>query len=420
MPQLGLTMESGTVIEWFREEGDEVIAGEPLFVVEMDKSSVEVEAQANGILHILPDLVGEELPVGTVIGHIEGHKEATVGRQFTEDVADAVSAAEPEGPPAETQEPVEPSGPSTWSMVMPNQVLPLSPSTQATAMPGRVLPSSTATRREEPPKQVEPSSPGRWARVTSNQALPPAPAWSGVQPSTAQVTASARPTPMQHVRKVIADRMATSAHTTAPVTLTIEADATQLVQLRKQLKARLEGGGEPVPTFNDILVVLVGRALVEHPALNATLTDEGITQHPTVHVGLAVDTPRGLLVPVIRDVPDKRLLGVAAESRLLVEQALSGQITPDDLRGGTFTITNLGMYGVETFTPIINLPECAIVGVGSIRPRPVVTDAGQLVARETVWLSLTFDHRLVDGGPAARFLQRVKELIEQPPASLLA
>jgi pyruvate dehydrogenase E2 component (dihydrolipoamide acetyltransferase) len=125
-------------------------------------------------------------------------------------------------------------------------------------------------------------------------------------------------------------------------------------------------------------------------------------------------------VPVIRDVPDKRLLDVAAESRLLVEQALSGQIAPDDLRGGTFTITNLGMYGVETFTPIINLPEYAILGVGAIRPRPVVTGDGQVVAWDTVTLSLTFDHRVVDGAPAARFLQRVKELVERPLVALLA
>lgn len=226
---------------------------------------------------------------------------------------------------------------------------------------------------------------------------------------------------MSGIRQLIASRLSESAHTIAPVTLTTEADATDLVRLREQIKADLAGAAEPVPSYNDLLAKLVAAALVEHPRLNSSLQDGQIVEHTSVNIGIAVDTERGLVVPVVRDVQSKSLQRLAVESASLIERARSGHLSPDDLHGGTFTITNLGMYDVDAFTPIVNLPECAILGVGRIVARPVVVDEAseKIAIRKMLALSLTFDHRLVDGAPAARFLQRVKRFIEHPTLWLI-
>jgi pyruvate dehydrogenase E2 component (dihydrolipoamide acetyltransferase) len=226
---------------------------------------------------------------------------------------------------------------------------------------------------------------------------------------------------------VIAERMAAGAHTPAPVTLTSEVDATELVRMRLQLKAeRVPGKGQVIPSYTDLLAKIVARALQDHPALNARLEGEGLEDGQLViesaaHIGIAVDTERGLLVVVVRDVQAKSLLQVAEESQVLIERVRAGKVSAEDLRGSTFTITNLGMYDIDTFSPIINLPECAILGVGRIVPRQVVTlrpgtidEVERVSVRQMMMLSLTIDHRVVDGAPAARFLQRVKQLVEQP------
>jgi pyruvate dehydrogenase E2 component (dihydrolipoamide acetyltransferase) len=219
--------------------------------------------------------------------------------------------------------------------------------------------------------------------------------------------------PLSGIRAVIAERMALSHAQTAPVTLTAEADATALVELRRQLAA----DGVEI-SYNDLLLYVLAKALREHPRLNAALEGDGEAHFAVkvwrrIDIGLAVDTERGLLVPVVRDADRKGLAQLAAETKALAERARAGKCSPDELRGGTFTLTNLGMFGIDAFTPIINLPECAILGVGRIKARPVIV-GDQVVGRQMVWLSLTFDHRLVDGGPAARFLQRVVQLLEKP------
>jgi pyruvate dehydrogenase E2 component (dihydrolipoamide acetyltransferase) len=210
-------------------------------------------------------------------------------------------------------------------------------------------------------------------------------------------------------RAVIATRMLQSATTTAPVTLTTETDATELVALRAQQRA----AGIPC-SYNDLLLWLLARALREHPRLNASLQGEEIRVWRRVNIGLAVDSEQGLRVPVVHDVDQKGLAEIAHETAALVAAARQGRSAPEALCGGTFTLTNLGMFGIDAFTPILNLPECALLGVGRIRPQPAVVD-DHLAIRQKVWLSLTFDHRLIDGGPAARFLQRVAQLIENPP-----
>ena len=215
-------------------------------------------------------------------------------------------------------------------------------------------------------------------------------------------------TPIQGIRAAIAGRMSESASATARVTLTAQVDATRLVTLRE----RLAEVDLPV-SYNDLLLKVVARALREHPALNASLEDRVLRQWKQVNIGLALYTHRGLLVPVVREADAKGWAQLARETADLIGRAQAGTLRPDQLRGGTFTLTNLGVYGVDAFTPIINLLETAILGVGRIKPRPAVRD-DQVVIREMVSLSLTFDHRLVDGAPAARFLQRIVELVEQP------
>jgi pyruvate dehydrogenase E2 component (dihydrolipoamide acetyltransferase) len=207
--------------------------------------------------------------------------------------------------------------------------------------------------------------------------------------------------------------MAESAHTVASVTLTTEADATELVALREQFKAALTPRGLAAPSYNDLLIKLAAVALQEHPLLNATWGEDHILIHEQVHIGLAVDTAEGLVVPVVRNAESKSLRRISAETARLIEAALAKQLQPDELQDGTFTITNLGMHAIDAFTPIINLPQCAILGAGRIIARPWVVD-DQVMPRKIMALSLTFDHRVVDGAPAARFLNTIREYIETP------
>ncbi len=215
------------------------------------------------------------------------------------------------------------------------------------------------------------------------------------------------------MRAIIADRLGTSVHTTARVTLMMEVDATEFVAARERIKAKVSEKWGYAPGYNDLLAKIVAAALREHPYMNARLTPDAIEILSHVNLGMAVDTERGLLVPVVRDADQKTLRQFGSEFRQMVERARSGRALPDDLSGGTFTITNLGMYEVDAFTPVINLPEAAILGVGRISPK-VVPYHGSPEIRQMLTLSLVFDHRLIDGAPAARFLQYIKHVIEEP------
>ncbi|MFN8459770.1 MAG: 2-oxo acid dehydrogenase subunit E2, partial [Anaerolineae bacterium] len=204
-------------------------------------------------------------------------------------------------------------------------------------------------------------------------------------------------------------------HTTARVTMVTEVDATEFVALRERLKAKYGQEWGFAPGYNDLLVLVVADALRKFPYMNARMSAAGdaIEHLAAVNIGLAVDTERGLVVPVIREVDKKGLQEVGAEFRALVERARVGKSSRDDLSGGTFTISNLGMYRVDAFTPVINMPEIAILGVGRIAPKPMVKGE-DIVIRQMLGLSLVFDHRLVDGAPAARFLDYICEVIEEP------
>jgi pyruvate dehydrogenase E2 component (dihydrolipoamide acetyltransferase) len=225
--------------------------------------------------------------------------------------------------------------------------------------------------------------------------------------------------PLKGVRAVIFERMSASAQQTAPVTLTTEVDATGLVSLRKRLNEQVSSALGGRIAYNDILIKLVASTLQSFPYMNARFESGQLLLLPEIHIGVAVDTEKGLLVPVVRNAQQRTLGEVSQELREKAERALAGKSLPDDLSGGTFTITNLGGFGIDTFTPIINLPEVAILGVGRIVEK-VVAYMGGVHVRQRMALSVTFDHRLVDGAPAARFLQRVGELIETVSLELLS
>jgi pyruvate dehydrogenase E2 component (dihydrolipoamide acetyltransferase) len=243
---------------------------------------------------------------------------------------------------------------------------------------------------------------------------PPVPAPAApVAPIAVAPAEVAATVPLSGLRGIIAQRMAASAHSAARVTLVSEVDASAFVEVRTRLKAAVSDEWGFAPGYTDLLATIVARALHEHPYMNARLNGDVIEQLTHVNVGIAVDAERGLLVPVLRDADQMGLRELGTQFREVVGRARAGKSLPDDLSGGTFTITNLGMFDVDAFTPIMNPPELAILGVGRIVAKPVVYE-GEVVVRQMMTLSLAFDHRLVDGAPAARFLQRIKRLIEQP------
>ncbi len=387
MPRLGWDMKVGRLGEWVKHDGDAVDVGEVICTVEGDKATSELESMDSGVLRIPPGSPppGEEVPVGTLLAYLVQPGESTPAPSQA-----GAPTAETAAPPGATVAPARPA-----------------------PAPGRGRHvASPRARRAAADLGVDLATlvgSGRTGRVLERDVQ----AATAARPATPAALAAA-----SGVRRLIAARMAESAHTSAPVTLTTEADATALVRLRSELKRDLGAlaTNTPVPTYNDLLVRLVAVALGEHPDLNASFQDGQIVQHDKIHVGLAVDTERGLLVPVVRDVQRKSVQDVARELLSLVDGARQGTIAADALRGGTFTITNLGVYEIDSFTPIINLPECAVLGVGRIVARPVVVDEAseEVSVRTMMALSLTFDHRVVDGAPAARFLQRIKQFVEHP------
>jgi pyruvate dehydrogenase E2 component (dihydrolipoamide acetyltransferase) len=397
LPKMGQTMEEGTIIEWVKKEGDPVERGDLLFVFESDKATLEVEATARGFLRKILVPVGKTVPILTVV--------ALITRTADEDIED-YQVESPEVQRMEAQVPA------------------LEPATLVPALEpaaGRILASPRARKlaREKGVDLALVTGSGPHGRIVERDVLD----YLTLLPKEAPTPLPAPPTvgqtvesvPLTGLRHIIAERMAASAHTTARVTLVTEADATAFVETREQLKAHVANEWGFAPGYNDLLGIIVARALREFPYMNVRLSADGqaIEHLPAVNLGMAVDTERGLLVPVIRHADQKGLRAFGTELRALVERARAGKSLPDELTGGTFTITSLGMHEIDAFTPIINLPEAAILGVGRIQAKPVVRD-GQIVVRQMWTLSLAFDHRLVDGAPAARFLQRIKQLIENP------
>ena len=384
IPRLGWNMEEGNFGGWLKLDGDHVRAGEPLFTLESEKATEEIEGLDSGFLRIPADgpKAGDRLTVGTVIGYIV----ASIDEPFGADTPSKSQAApEPVASPSVRHDLVSP------------------------------------TERGEPARLEQPHSSPRARRAARELGVDwttvPGSGRNGrvrerdVRAANRDLGAQDTRIPITPIRRTIATRMLESLGTTAPVTLTTTVDATALVNLRNQLKSA--GPGGLVPSFTDLFVKLAAGALVKHPLLGAQWTDRGIKQPEAIHVGIAVDTDAGLLVPVVRDVPSLDLRDLAARTARLIERARAGQLTSTEMTGGCFTITNLGAFGIDAFTPIINPPECAVLGIGRIAKRPAVVE-GAIVPRDTVTLSLTFDHRIVDGGPAAQFLQTLAQAVENP------
>ena len=428
VPRLGWTMEEGVFIRWLKQDGDPVAQGDLLFELEGDKAMTEVESMDAGILRIPPDSPepGSTVLVGALLAYIVAPGEAAPFEQGSRGAEEKRRGGEEE------------------SYVLPVPSSPLLPLTSAPPLPVSSAPtiSPRAMRVADELgldwKKIKGS--GRTGRIVEadvraaaeamqtvaavaavkEKSVAPVATQVALQPApVVAISGSATRAPLSATRRVIAERMSAGVHVAAPVTLTSDVDATELVRLREQLKN--DKRATAIPSYTDLLAKIVAHALQEHPALNVRLEGNEIVTERAVHIGIAVDAERGLLVPVVRDAQVKTLLQIAAESAGLIARVREGKAGPDELRGSTFTITNLGMYDIDAFSPIINLPECAVLGMGRITPKQIVTlrpgtidEVERVAVRRMMTLSLTFDHRLVDGAPAARFLQRVKQLVEQP------
>lgn len=426
MPKVGLTMTEGTLAQWHKREGERVRKGEVLFTFESEKSTLEYESPADGVLSRVLVQAGQTVPCLTPVAILE-----PLAPQSPEGAATPAGAEAPQRRPASPRArwraavlgvdlaQVQGTGPE--GAIRERDVVRAAEARAA----GRTLPAVKATPLAQrlaesfgiDLSRVQGSGPE--GKITREDVLRAAEARTAEAPAAPKPAEEAATfVPLSNVRRITAQRLSESARTAPHVTLFTEADATQLVAAREQIGAEL---GEKL-SYNTLLIALCARALREHPMLNASWAGDaqpGVLVHTHVNIALAVDTERGLLTPVVRDADTKSLRALHAEVSTLVQQAQAGTLPPDALRDATFTITNLGMYEVDGFTPIINPPQAAILGVGRIRERAVPQGDGRFVARAMLTLSLSFDHRVVDGAPAARFLQRVKQLIERPFALLV-
>jgi len=427
MPPLSQTLDTLVLVEWLKHEGETVTKGEPLFLVESDKATLEVEAPATGILSQILALSCAEVQVKTPIALIVAHGETHAAH--TPDEGKAPGPAT-HGPAPALRRSLEPLPPARL------QRIPASPRARARAqregidlaalsasgaegmIVGRAVTAYLAAQLET--ARVSPVA-QRMAAAEGVDVAALAQARPGQRITRADVAAAAvaeantappagqRLSPM---RRAIAERLHTGYQATVPVTLIREVDATELVELRARVRKDL-ADADVHPTFTDFFALIVAHCLPRHPALNGTFDGAELVLAEAVHLALAVDTPRGLAAPVLRPADLAGLLTIARRRAELVQSAAASRLTPQELAGGTFTLTNLGALGVDAFTPVINPPQIAILGTGRIREAPAV-HRGQLAVRQLLVLSLTFDHRLVDGAPAARFLDDAAQFIEKP------
>ena len=419
IPKLGDGVNEATIVNWLVEDGAEINEGDEILELETDKAVIPVPANASGVLRIGKFKAGDVVAIDQVVAAIEEKNGATPSKS---DSAEAkLEASKPASEAAPEDAPARPAAESApkATPVAQKMAADLGVDLQTingSGEHGKITKDDVLqmASQEKKPDEAEPKRP-----PTSEADKP-----KSAEPAKPQTVASAPPTPEENVqeriplkgiRGVIARRMAESVHTTARVTLITEVDATELVSLREQLKARFTEPWGFAPGYNDLLALIAANALRQFPYMNARFAADGesIEILKPVNMGMAVDTDRGLMVPVIKDADKLGLQEFGAKFRELVDRARNGKSSLDDLSGGTFTFTSLGIYRVEGFTPVINMPEAAILGVGRINEKPVVKN-GEIVARKMMTLSLVFDHRLTDGAPAARFLDYICELIEEP------
>jgi pyruvate dehydrogenase E2 component (dihydrolipoamide acetyltransferase) len=379
VPRLGWSMEEGKFVAWLKQDGESVRAGEALFSIEGDKAVQEIESIDSGLLRIAPSAPapGETIHVGDILGYLLSAGEALPDATPSPKVTDRGTIADQ-------------SIPNTASA-------PISAFPQARPTPA-ISPRALRVATELGVDWSMIRGSGRTGRIREKD----------IRGAVTRPTAA----PLPSMREAIARRMLQSVRSTAPVTLHTTACADGLVRLRHHVKAAAGNSSAVVPSYTDMLVKLAAAALELHPALNASWDNDNLVPSSSIHIGVAVDTEAGLLVPVIRDVPRFSLREIASRSLELITRARARKLSADEMQGGTFTVTSLGSFGIDAFTPIINYPQCAILGVGRILRQPVA-DANNIVLRDIISLSLTFDHRALDGAPAARFLQTLCGLIEK-------
>jgi pyruvate dehydrogenase E2 component (dihydrolipoamide acetyltransferase) len=420
MPKLGMIMEQAVLTEWHKQDGEPVSKGEPLFSLESDKSTIEIEAPASGTLQVLVQ-EGETVPVLTPVANLLNAQES---RKPEDGPASATTrhelqAAVQEGMPAVKTAAGISASPMARSLAKKRGLslqglqgngvrgmivaadLPAAPHGSIKATP---LARKLARELGLPLETIPGSGPdGRIERDDIHAA-----AAARLKGTTTAAPSAETGLPLTGLRGIIAQRLTESWQERPQVTLVTELDVSELVRARHVYQEEHDK-----ISYNAIFASACAQALKEFPAVNARLDPDGLKQLDHVHIGLAVDSENGLMVPVLKDADTFTVPEIEEKIQLLVERTLAGKALPDELSGGTFTITNLGAFGVDAFTPILNPPEAAILGVGRILARPVVID-NSIEIRETLTLSLVFDHRLIDGAPAARFLQRLSELLQQP------
>ena len=397
MPKFGLTMVEGTIQKWFKAEGDAINAGEALFEVETEKVLYEIEVPVAGTVAKLLYPVEAVVPVGLPVAVIAelGENVAEVAARYGGG-APVVKAAAAPAPAAASPAPV--AAPASGR----REGAPVTPAARKLAEEhkidvSRVVGTGPGGRvtREDVQKVID----------AGGQAPAPAPAAApSPAPAPAVPASTGQSVPLRGMRKVIAERMHKSLQGSAQLTITTEVDVTQLIDRRQEVQREFNA------TYTDFIIQACAHALKQHQRMNAALDGEAIHLQERISVGVAVALDEGLIVPVIHNTDKKSLKDIAQEARSLAEKARAGKLILEEVSGGTFTVSNLGMYGVDGFTPILNTPQTGILGVGRIVEKPVIY-RGEIAKRSMMVLSLTFDHRVIDGAPAGAFLQTVADLL---------
>lgn len=440
MPQLGNSVESCIIVEWMIAEGDTVAVDQTLASIETDKSTMEVPSTAEGTVLKLLWEEGDEVPVKEPLIIVGEPGEDISGLVPGGDAAPAEADAPAEQAAApEAAAPAFATERATGAVSPRARALAASNGVDASAIAegsgphGRVIerdvaaaiaagPVLTSAARAAGVSAAEGTGIGGRVSVADAGRVPEAaPAAAVAAPAAAaDFPGASTSAPLKGVRKVVAKRMMESLSSTAQLTLNTTANAAGILAMRKKVKNADGSLGLNKITLNDLVCFAVSRTLLKYPVFNAHLEDGVLTEFEQVHLGFACDTPRGLIVPVIRSAQALGLKAFSDEAKRLAGGAIDGSLSPDFLSGGTFTVSNVGSFGIETFTPVINLPQTAILGVGAITPRPVVAADGTIGVEQRLTLSLTIDHQVIDGADGARFLRDLVAAIENIDVTVLA
>lgn len=419
MPRLSDTMEEGAISTWRKQPGDTVEVGDTLVEIETDKAVMEYEAYQAGTLKEILVPEGKTVDIGAPIALIDDGTGADAPAPAAP--AETPATPEPEKPSTERIEAPAPA-PAAATAPAPAQAAPPANGTRVVASP---LVRKIAREHHLDLSGVHGTGPGGRiiqadiAGLLEGGKAPAAPAPAAAPQAAAPAPVAAddvrgtRSVPVSQVRKVIARRLGESAREIPHFYVTASADAEELMALRAQLNEKLTGAGRAKVSVNDLLIRAVALALREHPEVNVSFAEDALLMHDRVNIGVAVAAKSGLIVPVINDADTKTVTQIGAEATKLIKRAAERKLTPEQTSGGTFTISNLGMYGVEDFTAIINPPEAAILAVGGTIKEPTVV-GDEIVPRYKMRYTLSSDHRVIDGALAAQFLKTLTGLIESP------